>query len=215
MNFFKCFSRPLTTSAETPVAAIRILALGDSLTAGFSLRGTRHDPYTDKLGELLQGQGLSVSIDNHGEDGDTTDGMLFRLSQLLKTTKEVGGPGYTHMILLGGTNDLGGRDPKNVIKNLARIHGLAREHSMKTFAVTLPEHAQDKRIEWLPVEREEINDFLRNEYAETLVDLAREHPQHSLSDADLALYWDDGLHFTAKGYERMGEIIFANIKDKL
>jgi lysophospholipase L1-like esterase len=38
---------------------------------------------------------------------------------------------------------------------------------------------------------------------------------HSLSEEDRKLYWDDGIHFTPKGYERFGELIFEVIKDSL
>ena len=32
-------------------------------------------------------------------------------------------------------------------------------------------------------------------------------PYHSLTEDQKDEIWDDGLHFTSKGYERMGELV--------
>lgn len=43
-------------------------------------------------------------------------------------------------------------------------------------------------------------------------DLCKKLPLFALSDKDKDLYWDDGIHLTAKGYDRMGEIAFEVLK---
>lgn len=45
----------------------------------------------------------------------------------------------------------------------------------------------------------------------TFFDLATELPQFSLSDADRKKYWDDGLHFSAAGYDRFGELVYQHL----
>jgi lysophospholipase L1-like esterase len=36
-------------------------------------------------------------------------------------------------------------------------------------------------------------------------------PYHSLSAADQNVLWDDGLHFTPKGYEMIGNLVAAKM----
>ena len=64
---------PLAASAGT----VRILALGDSLTAGYGLRAA--DGFTAQLETALRARGFDVAIINAGASGDTTSGGLARL----------------------------------------------------------------------------------------------------------------------------------------
>lgn len=48
-----------------------------------------------------------------------------------------------------------------------------------------------------------------------LIDLETKIPYFSLSQSKQKELWDDGVHFTAKGYDLFGEIIFEAIKDDL
>ena len=58
----------MLAGAET----IRILAFGDSLTAGYGLRET--DSFPALLQERLRAEGIAVDIVNAGVSGDTTSG---------------------------------------------------------------------------------------------------------------------------------------------
>lgn len=49
----------------------------------------------------------------------------------------------------------------------------------------------------------------------TVIDLAASIPQLSLPLDKRREYWDDGIHFTPKGYDQFGEIVFNIIKDDL
>ena len=64
-------------SAET----MRIMALGDSLTAGFGLPAS--DSFPAQLEVALKARGLSVEVLNAGVSGDTTAGGLARLDWAL------------------------------------------------------------------------------------------------------------------------------------
>lgn len=44
------------------------------------------------------------------------------------------------------------------------------------------------------------------------LDLCKKLPLFALSEKEKDLYWDDGIHLTAKGYDRMGEIVFEVLK---
>ena len=56
---------------------LRVVALGDSLTAGYGL--PQGEDFTSKLEMALQQRGLNVKIENAGITGDTTAGGLRRL----------------------------------------------------------------------------------------------------------------------------------------
>jgi acyl-CoA thioesterase-1 len=83
---------------------IKIVALGDSLTAGFGLPVEAAFP--TKLAEALKAKGVAVTITNAGVSGDTVSGGLGRLDWSVPDGTEA-------VILELGANDaLRGHDPK-------------------------------------------------------------------------------------------------------
>lgn len=64
--------------AGAPDRPVKIVALGDSLTAGFGLPAA--DAFPAKLARALSDRGLSVSIVDAGVSGDTASGGLARLA---------------------------------------------------------------------------------------------------------------------------------------
>ncbi|MEY2505096.1 MAG: acyl-CoA thioesterase [Verrucomicrobiota bacterium] len=66
---------------------ITIVALGDSLTAGFGL--SRKEAYPALLGEKMRGAGYDFELVNAGSSGDTTAGGLRRLPALLRAHKKI------------------------------------------------------------------------------------------------------------------------------
>jgi acyl-CoA thioesterase I len=99
-----------TLAAERPV---RIVALGDSLTAGFGLPADAAFPV--KLEKALRAKGLAVEVVNAGVSGDTASGGLARLDWSV--------PEGTDAVLieLGANDMLSGGDPKVTRKALAEI----------------------------------------------------------------------------------------------
>ena len=92
---------------------IRLLALGDSLTAGYGLPARAG--FTAKLEAALQAKGLPVTVINGGVSGDTSAGGLERLDWMLADMP-------THAIVELGANDgLRGLDPKQMEANLEGI----------------------------------------------------------------------------------------------
>jgi acyl-CoA thioesterase-1 len=93
--------------------AIRIVVLGDSLSAGFGLAAT--DALPAKLERALTAKGLSVAIENAGVSGDTAAGGLARLDWSVPD-------GTDAVILELGANDaLRGADPKATRASLQAI----------------------------------------------------------------------------------------------
>jgi acyl-CoA thioesterase-1 len=87
-------------AAEGPV---RVVALGDSLMAGYEL--ARRDAFPAKLEAALQAKGHAIQIENAGVSGDTSSGGLARLDWAVP-------PGTEGVILGLGANDmLRGLDP--------------------------------------------------------------------------------------------------------
>jgi acyl-CoA thioesterase-1 len=100
----------LTRAAERPV---RIVALGDSLTAGLGLPAGQSFPA--KLERALRAKGLEVEIVNAGVSGDTAANGLARLDWSVPE-------GTDAVIVELGANDmLRGIDPKITRKALAEI----------------------------------------------------------------------------------------------
>jgi acyl-CoA thioesterase-1 len=105
-----CLALPFAAKADNPV---RIVALGDSLTAGLGL--SRQDAFPAKLEAALRAKGIAVTIENAGVSGDTTAGGLARLDWSVPE-------GTDAVILELGANDaLRGLDPKAVRTALETI----------------------------------------------------------------------------------------------
>ncbi len=76
--------------------SIRIVAIGDSLIAGYGLE--LKDGFTAQLERALQQRGHAIEIANSGVSGDTTSGGLARIDWVLSDP-------YSAVILLLGFND--------------------------------------------------------------------------------------------------------------
>lgn len=91
----------------------RIVAIGDSLTAGYGL--PTGEDFVTQLESALQAKGYKVEIENAGVSGDTTAGGLQRIDWAI-------GPGADFVILELGANDaLRGIEPEETRRNLSQI----------------------------------------------------------------------------------------------
>ena len=128
-----------TSAADKPV---RVVVLGDSLTAGFGLPA--EDAFPAKLARALNAKGLTATIANAGVSGDTASGGLSRLDWSVPD-------GTDAVILELGANDaLRGLDPK-VTK--AALDAILRKLADRRIVVLLagmqaprnlgPEYARD------------------------------------------------------------------------
>jgi len=94
-------------------AATRILALGDSLTAGFGL--AVEDSFPARLQVWLRDHGVDAEVTNAGVSGDTSAGGLARLGWSLAE------PADAVLVEFGAKDALRGVDPKETYKNLDQM----------------------------------------------------------------------------------------------
>ncbi len=103
----------LLTAAPSGAAPLRILAFGDSLTAGYGLPANEAFPV--RLQAKLTADGYAVQIANGGVSGDTSAGGLARLDWALADKPDA-------VLVEFGANDmLRGIDPKVTYDNLDRM----------------------------------------------------------------------------------------------
>jgi acyl-CoA thioesterase I len=113
--------------AMTPVAAaepVKILALGDSLTAGYGL--PEADAFTTRLQKALKDKGYDVQVINAGVSGDTTAGGRARLDWALGDQPDVA------VVELGANDGLRGLDPASTRENLDAILTVMKEREIPT-----------------------------------------------------------------------------------
>ncbi|CCG42973.1 arylesterase [Magnetospirillum molischianum] len=101
---------PARAAASAPV---RIVAFGDSLTAGYGLPADAAMPV--RLERALRAEGRDVRLINAGISGDTTAGGLARLDWALAEKPDLA------IIELGANDGLRGIDPKLTEANLDAI----------------------------------------------------------------------------------------------
>lgn len=93
--------------------SVRLLALGDSLTAGFGL--PEKDSFPSQLEDALRASGLNVEVINGGVSGDTTAGGLARLDWALADRPDA------VLVCLGANDALRGLSPQTTYSNLDRL----------------------------------------------------------------------------------------------
>nr|WP_273510388.1 arylesterase [Phreatobacter oligotrophus] len=110
---------PATAQTARPVT---IVALGDSLTAGYQLPPA--DAFPVKLQAALRAKGIAATVENAGVSGDTSSGGLERLDWAV-------GDGVDAVILELGANDaLRGIDPAITRRNLEAIIAKLKERNI-------------------------------------------------------------------------------------
>lgn len=101
---------PTRADAAQPV---KLLALGDSLTAGYGL--PEQQGFTRQLEKALAAKGYSVTVINAGVSGDTTAGGRARLDWALADKPDAA------IVELGANDMLRGLDPDQAKANLDAI----------------------------------------------------------------------------------------------
>lgn len=92
---------------------LRILAFGDSLTAGYGLRES--DSFPARLQTALAAKGIAAQVINGGVSGDTSAGGLARLDWALADHPDI------VIVELGANDGLRGLDPARTQENLDGI----------------------------------------------------------------------------------------------
>ncbi len=153
-------ARPLITP-EVSVGRPKIIAFGDSLTAGFGLTEPESYPYL--LQERLNAEGFNYEVVNAGVSGDTSLGALERVDWVLEQEN------ISVMILEIGANDLlRGMPVAQMKNNLRKIIQKAKARNVKVllcgmlapptmgadyqrdFSNAFPDLADEEKVAYLP-----------------------------------------------------------------
>ena len=120
----------LMPAAADDAGPIRIVAFGDSLTAGYQLNQDQAFPV--QLAQALKAKGHDVDVTNAGVSGDTTAAGLARFDWAVPDDTEA-------VILALGANDaLRGIDPGVARDNLDQILTRLRERNIDVLIAGMP-----------------------------------------------------------------------------
>jgi acyl-CoA thioesterase-1 len=116
--------------AAEEAAPIRIVAFGDSLTAGYGLKPSEAFPV--QLAAALKAKGYAVDVANAGVSGDTTANGLERFDWAIPAGTEA-------VILELGANDaLRGIDPARTRDNLGKILDQLKARNIEVLVAGMP-----------------------------------------------------------------------------
>lgn len=113
-------------SANIATEPLRLMVLGDSLTAGYGLANA--DGFVPRLEAALRAEGYDVRVIGAGVSGDTSAGGLARLPWLLSAPAEDRPDAV--MVELGGNDGLRGLDPEAMERNLDGILTLLADRNL-------------------------------------------------------------------------------------
>ena len=183
-------------SKEKPV----ILALGDSLTAGFGVK--EEESYPSRLQLKVASAGFPHKVINAGVSGDTTAGGVRRIRWLMKHEPEI-------VILALGANDgLRGFSIAEIRRNLELMIGVCRKHDARILLAgmkALPNYGEDYMREFESVFSELAEKHKLDFLPFLLEGVAgeREHTQ------------PDGLHPVASGYSIVTDLVWERLQPML
>lgn len=176
----------------------RIVALGDSLTAGYGLPAG--EDFASKLQQELVARGLNVRIENAGISGNTTEDGKRRVAQA------IAGDEKPRLVIVAlGANDMLRRiEPATTRDNLSSILSTLRDKDIPVFLIGMRNPMG-------------IGPFMGGPYAGLYKDLAKEYDvpffPFFLKDVamDKSLNLPDGMHPNEKGIAVMVENIAPDI----
>lgn len=184
-------------------AAPRILALGDSLTAGFGL--SPQESFPVRLQAKLNAAGVDAQVVNGGVSGDTSAGGLARLDWALADHPDM------VLVELGANDALRGVDPRLTYANLDKILTRLKAAGAKIMLLGMrapPNWGRDYQMQFDAI----------------FPDLATKHhvPLYPFFldgvALDPTLNQGDGLHPTARGAdiiaERVAPLVARLLADK-
>ena len=184
-------------AAEPPV---RLLALGDSLTAGYGL--PPGEGFVPRLQAALAAAGRSVRVIDAGVSGDTTAGGLARLDWALADQPQA------VLVELGGNDGLRGLPLATSRENLRKSIELARAAQARVLLVGMmipPNYGQRYAKEF-----QDMFTTLASSHSIALVpfllDKVALNPE---------LMQNDGIHANAKGQPQMLENVWPTLKPLL
>jgi acyl-CoA thioesterase I len=179
----------------------KIVAFGDSLTAGFGLAEKESYPYL--LQERLNKEGYNYEVVNAGVSGDTSLGGLERIDWVLEMEN------VEILILELGANDLlRGVPVERMKKNLDQIIRKAKAKNVKVLLAGM-------------LAPPSVGSQYQRDYTSAFPDLAAEHKVEFLPfilenvALNKNLNQADGIHPNAEGARVMTENVYKTLKPML
>jgi lysophospholipase L1-like esterase len=202
------FASALSTTTPT-TRPIRIFCFGDSLTAGTSPPDFANFPYAPHLEAALRPNiPSSVVVRHAGFPGWTSSQLLEDANdeQGLRTmVRKIKDPSLSMVILLAGTNDLGYQQPGNdIVQSVVALHQLCYEEDIPhTLAIGIPPSGYQSFNKEAAEASYQVNQGLQA-FCET-EPKATFFPFPFAWAKDDDRWASDGLHFSARGYQELGE----------
>jgi acyl-CoA thioesterase-1 len=193
-------SKPYAPDAPDPPVAPgppRIVALGDSLTAGLGVRRDEADPAV--LQRKLQDADISLEVVNAGVSGDTTSDGLRRANWALE------GDVRLLILALGANDGLRGLPPSQMKANLQSIIHRARQRAIPVLLVGM-EAPPNYGEQYAAAFRQVFQDLAR-ENKVTFVPFLLEGVA-GVPD----LNQSDGIHPTSAGAARIADHLWPAVK---
>ena len=189
-----------------------VAAIGDSITDAHA--GGKYLTYLAK-------RCPDSRFDNYGRGADMVNQMRRRFARDVYAPSN---PKYTHVIVFGGVNDLysdltAKRTPAKIEKDLTIMYEMAREHGAKVVAITVAPWGGFRR--YYNARRGgttlEVNRWMNQQQVEGKIDhVVDAYGLLSCGDPeklcpDFVPPFNDGLHFNAKGHEKLGQALYEQV----
>ncbi|MEM0943735.1 MAG: arylesterase [Pseudomonadota bacterium] len=187
--------------AQAAADPVKLVALGDSLTAGYGL--AEEEGFVPQLDAWLEAQGRGdVEVINMGVSGDTTAGGLARLDWAL------GGGGDAVLVELGGNDMLRGIDPAVSRENLDQLMAGIAERGLPVLISGLQAPGN-----FGPEYQGDFNAM----YPELAVKYGAVYDPFFLEGlmGEPSLWQEDGIHPNAEGVSRIVERIGPRVLELL
>ena len=187
-------------ATEVKQEKLAVLALGDSLTAGFGVQ--EEESFPSRLQLKIDQFNLGYKVINAGVSGDTTAGGVRRIEWLMKHKPNI-------VILALGANDgLRGLSIKEMRANLETMIRISHDNNAKVLLAgmkALPNYGEDYQVEF-----EAVYFDLAKKYDLILLPFLLE------GVAGVREYTrPDGLHPTASGYEIVADLVWRYLHPML
>ena len=184
-----------------------VVALGDSLTAGYGL--APEEGFVSQLQSWLDARGAEAVVQNAGVSGDTTAGGLSRVEWALTPEADA------VIVELGGNDFLRGVDPAVTRENLQEIMEKAKARGLPVLLVGIDASGQygpdyETAFDGMyPALAQEFGALLEPDFFAAL------RSGGNLSEAIGTYMQPDGIHPNAVGVERIVERIGPRVLELL
>lgn len=183
-----------------PPARPKVVALGDSLTAGLGLVESQSYPHV--LQQRIDAEGYEFDVVNAGVSGDTSAGGLRRLDWALEGDVRI------LIIALGANDGLRGLSVADMKQNLSKIIERAKERGVVVILAGM-EAPPNYGEEYSTAFRQAFREVALNQRVLFIPFLLQDVAGHS--DFNQA----DGIHPNARGAARMADTVWTVLRPML